>query len=278
MITAGILFVIAVFWFFANQSFQVTGSQTDRRKRASYSWAFIGASIGSYFGVAGLGNAISGAVPGALLAYLIASHLMLRRNSNNASDELSKVNGSTSFSAIAQSAGAATGRAFNSIVEICRTILGLAILAFIGFWLYGIFTSKTPATSHTENVAPTIQSTAIESNSKGPRQQRSTYDVEVTKLEQRFPKIDPDSPKFDSVFTNQLASRILLYKSQGATPEDALRRASIELLEAKPIVKNALPKHVLPTPKPDDYKNCFYKGIMTDEDYRACGLNAPGAR
>jgi len=44
--------------------------------RTAVVWAFIGAIIGSSFGVAGFGTAIAGTIPGALVGYLAASNLM----------------------------------------------------------------------------------------------------------------------------------------------------------------------------------------------------------
>lgn len=70
------LFVIGAAWFVANGKYESTGTWTYRRMRAAFSWAFVGAIVGSYFGVAGMGSAISGTVPGAAIGYLIASNLM----------------------------------------------------------------------------------------------------------------------------------------------------------------------------------------------------------
>jgi uncharacterized protein YqgC (DUF456 family) len=71
-----VLFVVAAAWFVANNKYVSTGTWKYRRMRAAYAWAFIGAIIGSSFGVAGMGSAIAGTIPGAIVGYLIASNLM----------------------------------------------------------------------------------------------------------------------------------------------------------------------------------------------------------
>ena len=71
-----ILFAIAAAWFVANGKYESTHLWKYRRMRAAFSWAFVGAMVGSYFGVAGMGSAIAGTIPGAIVAYLLASNLM----------------------------------------------------------------------------------------------------------------------------------------------------------------------------------------------------------
>lgn len=71
-----ILCVIGVFLYLANTKYESTGLWTYRRKRVAYSWAFLGAATGSFFGIAGMGTAIAGTIPGAFIAYLIASNMM----------------------------------------------------------------------------------------------------------------------------------------------------------------------------------------------------------
>lgn len=76
MFTMIVLFVIACAWFVANNKYVETGLWKYRRMRSAYIWAFLGAVIGSFFGVAGFGDAIAGTVPGAVFAYLLASNMM----------------------------------------------------------------------------------------------------------------------------------------------------------------------------------------------------------
>lgn len=76
--TLVILSLIAVFWWRANKAYESSGLFKYRRQRSSWLWAFVGASIGSFFGVAGLGTAIAGTIPGAVIGFLAASNLMKR--------------------------------------------------------------------------------------------------------------------------------------------------------------------------------------------------------
>lgn len=76
--TLVILSLIAYFWWKANKAYESSGLWKYRRLRSSWLWAFAGASVGSFFGVAGLGTAIAGTIPGAVIGFLAASNLMRR--------------------------------------------------------------------------------------------------------------------------------------------------------------------------------------------------------
>jgi len=78
MFTILILIIIGVAWLIAHGNYVQTRQWKYRRMRAAFSWAFVGAIIGSFFGVAGMGSAIAGTIPGAIIGYLLASNLMKR--------------------------------------------------------------------------------------------------------------------------------------------------------------------------------------------------------
>jgi len=78
MFTFVVLAVIAFLWWSANRNFMATAQWKYRRLRSAYAWAFLGASVGSFFGVAGMGSAIAGTIPGAIVGYLLASNMMKR--------------------------------------------------------------------------------------------------------------------------------------------------------------------------------------------------------
>ena len=84
MYTAFVLLVIAVLWYRANSSYQATQAYPSRVDRASLLWAFLGAVLGSFFGVSGFGGAIAGTIPLALAAYFFARLLMRRWNPSSA--------------------------------------------------------------------------------------------------------------------------------------------------------------------------------------------------
>src|SRR4051812_20680774 len=79
MFTALVLTFIGVAWYRAHRTYEATRGVDSRVNRASLSWAFIGASVGSFFGVAGLGGAIAATVPAAVIAFIIARLLMRLR-------------------------------------------------------------------------------------------------------------------------------------------------------------------------------------------------------
>ncbi len=71
-----VLLVLGVLWLIANTQYESTREWRYRRRRAAFAWSFAGAIIGSSFGIAGMGSAIAGTLPGAIVGYLLASNLM----------------------------------------------------------------------------------------------------------------------------------------------------------------------------------------------------------
>lgn len=57
------------------RDWQQSGDLRSRRKTFAWAWAFIGAIIGSFVGVAGFGGAIIGTIPGAVMGWLFGSNL-----------------------------------------------------------------------------------------------------------------------------------------------------------------------------------------------------------
>ena len=76
MFTFIVLCIIGYLWYVANRKYEQSRSWTHRRQRAAYAWALAGAVAGSFFGVAGMGSAIAGTIPGAFVGYLVASNMM----------------------------------------------------------------------------------------------------------------------------------------------------------------------------------------------------------
>lgn len=77
-----VLAVIAYLWYAAGHNYMRTGRPEFVRKKYAYGTAFVGAVIGSSFGVAGgfagMGGAVAATIPGALVGYLLASNLLKR--------------------------------------------------------------------------------------------------------------------------------------------------------------------------------------------------------
>lgn len=76
MLTFLVVCFIGFLWHSSNSKYSETHEWKWRRKRAAYAWSLIGALVGSYFGVAGMGSAIAGTIPAAVFTYLLASNLM----------------------------------------------------------------------------------------------------------------------------------------------------------------------------------------------------------
>ena len=110
----------------------------------------------------------------------------------------------------------------------------------------------------------------------------SSYDKLVTSYERQYPQINPDSPHFDKRLTDQIANRMSTYRASGHSADDALKLA----------VRDLFSQNVSQSKSPDSSnksqrktsgssaasQGCLIKPVMTDEDYRWCGITPPGAR
>ena len=80
MFTFVVLAAIAIMWYRAHTAYEESGAFTFRRRRSAWSWAFVGATVGSFFGLAGglgFSMAVAATIPGALVCYLIADNIFL---------------------------------------------------------------------------------------------------------------------------------------------------------------------------------------------------------
>ncbi|MCL2829311.1 MAG: DnaJ domain-containing protein [Betaproteobacteria bacterium] len=72
-----ILFVPLLIWWMLHVRFRWTRRWRDRRRRFAWGWGIAGALIGSLFEIGGIGGfLISGAIPGALIGFFVASNFM----------------------------------------------------------------------------------------------------------------------------------------------------------------------------------------------------------
>jgi hypothetical protein len=69
--------VILIFGGMAYRRLLLVGGIENRRKAVAWGVALVGAFIGSGFGIAGYGDAISGRIPGAILGYALGSYWVL---------------------------------------------------------------------------------------------------------------------------------------------------------------------------------------------------------
>ena len=86
MFTFFILVIITALWSIANVNYNNTEDWKYYRQRNGYLLSFITASAGSFFGIAGFGDAIAGTVPGAIIGYFVGDYFVLRHREKNKSN------------------------------------------------------------------------------------------------------------------------------------------------------------------------------------------------
>lgn len=109
---------------------------------------------------------------------------------------------------------------------------------------------------------------------QAPATTQSSYDVVLASYEKAYPQINPDSPAFSRALTDRIAERMDFYRNSGQTDESALRLAASELLESQKPAQKPTPTRSPPVETPQK-RRCEFKQVMTDEDYRACGIKPP---
>jgi len=95
--------------------------------------------------------------------------------------------------------------------------------------------------------------------------------------EKKYPTIDPDSPYSYSNggFTNQEVQKIPGYRFRGYSADGAL---SLATEAAFPAVSTTKPRSVQSQASSPPKRECEYKAVMSDDDYRACNLTPPTVR
>jgi len=101
------------------------------------------------------------------------------------------------------------------------------------------------------------------------------YNEIVAGYEKIYPKIDPESDTFDQKIADKVNNRIQFFEKSGHSSIEALNRAMGELKNTPK--SNAIPVRERTTQsKPtESLRPCVFKGVMTNEDYRACGVSPP---
>lgn len=139
-----------------------------------------------------------------------------------------------------------------------------AVLLFIWF-NSGFNRPNLPAKSSSQQVVP----------------QNSSYDSLLSQFEAQYPSINPDSAQFNPTVVDQVAAIVKVHRSSGKSPEDSLRLAISEVFRSQKARTrrgaSSSAKATTPTVgQPKRSKTCQYKSVMSDEDYRACGVRPPG--
>jgi hypothetical protein len=232
MFTTVILVLIAFLWWRAHKAYGVTGLWRYRRLKAAWSWAFVGAALGSFFGVAGFGGAITGAVPGALLGYLAASNLMKRDLSFDEDRPkehpehaargvlVTEVESASSDQSPAKSLTTPPlSRSTKGKTSSAGTVALIVVAIVVGTCLVVISDTSLP-----NRVTPAPTPARPQ---PPPRAQsaQSAYDTELSRLETAFPRLNPDLPDYDPQLVEKVRVRMDEYLAQGLSEEVALRRA-----------------------------------------------------
>jgi len=107
-------------------------------------------------------------------------------------------------------------------------------------------------------------------------------------VEAKYPALNPDHPAYRQELMERVLSSMRSYQHHGSSPVDALLLAVDEMererrsppVYAPPQATYVQPPPIRQAPGPErraqpPERICEYKGVMSDDDYRACGLNPP---
>lgn len=161
-----------------------------------------------------------------------------------------------------------------------------------GFWV-SIFCIWAPLAAYkpfvpggATDVAPAKAEKAIKQGLMDDRNRQNLYDTELSRLEAKYPQINPDSQLYDRRLVADIIGRLETL-SQYSDQHVALGVAVEQVMREHKLSRqsSSVPRHSQNSmfiPDPRSSKNpsaakegCQYKGVMTDDDYRACGLNPP---
>lgn len=109
-------------------------------------------------------------------------------------------------------------------------------------------------------------------------QSPSAYDILLAQYEALYPQINPDSPQFSQALTERVRARMEQFVRGGHAPEESLRMAVSESLPRMArSAKNGIPSKGSSTPVQIEPSRsaCEFKSVMTNDDYRACGIRPP---
>lgn len=130
------------------------------------------------------------------------------------------------------------------------------------------FKDDESASRITQSSEPPVQSASAD----------SSYHALVTSYERRFPQINPDSPLFNKLLTDQIKAGMNAYRFSGKTLEEALRLAVGDFMEPSKASRPAATTQAPPANVTSRTGRCEFKAVMTDAGYRACGITPPAVR
>ncbi len=279
MFTIAVLIAIGAAWFVTNSKYETSKLWKYRRMRSAFSWAFVGAIIGSYFGVAGMGSAIAGTPLGAVLGYLCASNLM-KKDSNPIEAERPHREDPSPKTQAPTNTSSETKEKTQPPIKITakrengwswESIISYALILLMACWY---FTEKFNIEINPQHYLSQLISNKTES----APQAQSKFQILKAKYEIQYPQINPNSPQYDHILTNTITERIKALRSTGHSSDQALEIAISEQFkrtEEKPSNPSPQAHTKTATVRSIDHSVCEYKTIMTNEDYLACGIEPP---
>lgn len=289
MVTGLMLLGMLVMWFIQLDEYRKTGRAKARRRSSSWGWALCGAVIGSFTGVAALGTAFAGTVPGALIGYLAASHLMKSENPSleGLPDPTYDHLGREQLKLTLTNSGVRVSQLLWRAVAIGGVCIALGVL----IWLVGAtlndagYFARYKAEPIPFSPAPTPKFPNVDEPVKYAPVK--TYETELNRLEAEHPQINPDSPQFDPKLTRLALDTLKGWVNTGANPADALERSVMYAIQATSGARRPIditPPEFKEPNRPRTQSRgaaaaskrpCEYKDVMSDDDYRACGATPP---
>lgn len=177
--------------------------------------------------------------------------------------------------------GAAAGNAAaTGIIFLMRLAKWGVVLVVCGAFLYFVFAGSSRHAPPPSEPTAAQEGRAVAAHSAVQQQvspQKAEYDAEVRRVEAEYPQLNPDSVRFDREMTTRVSDRTKRYITAGLSPAKALRLAATELSSPPlppPTVSREKPVQV-GAPAAPAQRACIYKDVMSDDDYRACGISPP---
>jgi len=160
------------------------------------------------------------------------------------------------------------------------------IIGFIFLIVYFGSANGDPAAPQTQPESTSVTSSPIPTptNERDSDHEPDDYDEMVTYLESRYPELNPNHRHFSAATTSTAVDIRDEYLEMGYTDVDALLLAVHDifgdlLTEEEPIDSAHHRSEPERTPEtqatPNPYPNCEFKAVMTDQDYRNCGIEPP---
>jgi hypothetical protein len=182
---------------------------------------------------------------------------------------------------------------FPKVRKASRVVLLLCVVgasAVMGFHLYEDL-NRPKSVSLNDGTSPSTVSLVKNTSGNEIDDQQAAYREALRLLELKHPALNPDLPGFRQDLVDRIFTRMNDFKQLGYLPVKALQLAVEDWEQSTTTI--VMPVQISPqVPPPFDSKRyqveleeksmkrtedvaCHYKPVMSDDDYRVCGLNPP---